>query len=312
MTGGVAAWGLCATVMAPVDQVQAFVAHHLALGCARLWLFLDQPDDPAVRAVAGLAEVTVTICDAAYWQTIKGKRPEKHQNRQARNMQAVYAGADLPWIGHIDVDEFLSPRRDIGDVLAEVAQDRPMLRMAPWEALHDAGLPPDIFTARSFRRALKGPENAALRDLAFGPYAPLLREGVLSHSAGKCFFRTGIAGLEPRLHGAFLAGRRLDGGTFAPDVALLHFHAEDRQRWLDRLAYRITRGAYQFNPDLANWLAGADDAALAVFYDRVQSPDHRVRAGLIAAGALISVDLGLRNRVGLQIWPDHKPQGMQT
>ena len=279
---------------APVDQVMAFVAYHLSLGCAGIWLFFDDPDDPAAAAVAHLSRVTVTRCDDAHWRRIRGKRPDKHQNRQSRNMQSVYAAAPLPWIAHIDVDEFLWPRQDIGAVLAQQHPDLGQLPMAPWEALHDPALRDDIFTANRFRMALSGDSNAALRARVFGPHAPLLPKGVLSHSAGKCFFRTGIPGLEPRLHGAFLNGFRLHGGAFCPDVALLHFHAEDPVRWLDRLQFRLTRGAYQYNPALADWLKAADDAAVLAFYTQVQTATPATLDMLRAADALIETDLGLR------------------
>jgi len=297
LTEAAVPWGLCTTLKAPVDQVMAFVAHHLSLGCTRMWLFFDDPDDPAAAAVAHLSRVTVTRCDDAHWRRIKGKRPDKHQNRQGRNMQSVYANRPLPWIAHVDVDEFLLPRQDIGSILGGLHPDLPMLPMAPWEALHDPVLPDDIFTANRFRKALSGDSHAALRNRVFGPYAHLLPKGVLSHSAGKCFFRTGIPGLEPRLHGAFLDGMRLPGGSFSPDVALLHFHAEDPARWLDRLQFRLTRGAYQFNPSLAEWLKAADDRAVRGFYEHVQHATPATLASLRAAGALIETDLGLRAKV---------------
>ena len=293
MTG----WGLCTTLKAPVDQVMAFVAHHLSLGCTRIWLFFDDPDDPAAAAVAHLSRVTVTRCDDAHWRRIRGKRPERHQNRQSRNMQSVYAGSPLPWIAHVDVDEFLWPRQDIGAVLAAQHTDLAQLPMAPWEALHDPTLRDDIFTANRFRRALSGDSHAALRARVFGPYAPLLPRGVLSHSVGKCFFRTGIAGLQPRLHGAFLNGFRLPGGGFCPDLALLHFHAEDPARWLDRLQFRLTRGAYQYNPALADWLKAADDAAIRAFYAQVQTVAPATLDALRGADALIEADLDLRARL---------------
>jgi hypothetical protein len=247
--------------------------------------------------VAHLPRVTATRCDDTHWRRIKGKRPDKHQNRQGRNMQSVYADSTLPWVAHIDVDEFLWPQRDIATILAGLHPDLAMLPMAPWEALHDPTLPDDIFTANRFRKALTGEDSAALRSRVFGPYAPLLPKGVLSHSAGKCFFRTGIPGLEPRLHGAFLNRHRLPGGSFTPDVALLHFHAEEPARWRDRLQFRLTRGAYQFNPALADWLQAADDAAIRAFYAHVQTASPATLDTLRRADALIEGDLGLRKKI---------------
>lgn len=291
------AWGLCATVRAPADQVLAFVAHHLALGATRIWLHFDDPDDPARAAVAHLPQVTAIACGAAYWAGLIGRRPDRHQNRQARNMLRVYRQAALPWLAHIDVDEFLWPVRPVDRVLADLPADRVQLRLSPWEALHDPALPDDIFTARHFRAALRGPARAAERAALFGPYAPLLPQGVLSHSAGKCFFRTGIPGLEPRLHGAFLNGARLADDRFAPDIALLHFHAQDAADWLARLPFRLTRGAYQFNPALQAHLAACTPDGIAAFYRAVQLASPETLARLRAMGALIEADLHLRDRI---------------
>ncbi len=285
MTAG-PAWGVVATVKAPVAQVLAFRDHHLALGAARLWLHFDDPDDPALEAVRH-PQVRALRCDDAYWQATAGRRPDRHQNRQGRNMQRVYAKAPLPWLAHLDVDEFLQPRRPVSAILAEAPEDRPMVRAAPWEALHDPEAPPGPFAARHFRRALKGAGFARLRDQVFGPYAALLPEGVLSHSAGKCLFRTGLARFEPRLHGAFRAGVRVPGGDFHPDLPLLHFHAHDPAAWKDRLAFRVERGAYQFNPALAAFLKAATAAEIDAFYDRVQVAQPEVLDRLRHADALI-------------------------
>jgi hypothetical protein len=291
-----AAWGLACTLKATVEQTQAFVAYHLGLGATEIWLFFDDPDDPAADRVAGLPAVRAIRCDTAHWTRV-GERPDRHQGRQSRNMKYAYRRTKLPWLGHIDVDEYLLPRKPVAEVLAAQHPDWIEMRMAPWEALHDPNLPDDIFTARHFRAGLRGDDKAALRDLAFGQYAPALSAGVLSHAVGKCFLRTGIAGLQPRLHGAFLNGERLRGRPHHPDVALLHFHAEDPARWFDRLDFRLSRGAYQYNEPMAVWLKQATEVERHAFYDRVQAPGPELRDRLQAAGALIEADLGLRARV---------------
>lgn len=290
-------WGLCLTVKAPLAQVEAFVAHHLHLGAAHLWVFVDDPDDPGLNAIAALPHTTVTRCTDEYWARTLGRRPDKHQNRQARNVQTVYRETDLPWLGHLDVDEFLWPARDVGCVLADLPGDEPMLRIAPWEALHAPGLARDIFTARHFRAALSGADRAGARDRVFGRHATLLPSGVLSHSAGKCFFRTGLSRFEPRLHGAFRAGTRVQGGAFTRDIALLHFHAEDPLRWTERLPFRLTRGAYQYNPPLQAWLMAANPAEIDAFYNDVQIATPDLLDTLRAEDALLCADLNLHDRI---------------
>jgi hypothetical protein len=288
-------WGICTTVKAPAEQVQAFAAYHLGLGAAHIWLHFDDPEDPAID-LFDHPKITTIRCTDAYWMAYIGKRPDRHQNRQGRNMHRVYKTGALPWIAHIDVDEYILPQADIAATLRALPPEHSMLRMAPWEALHDPTLSDDIFTARHFRAALNGQHNAAARTRVFGDFAPLLENGVLSHSAGKCFFRTGLSRFEPRLHGAFRAGSRVPGGAFSPHIALLHFHAQDPIRWRDRLQFRLTRGAYQFNPPLQNWLLAADDAAIDQFYRETQTASPSTLARLRAENAVLEATLNLRQK----------------
>ena len=299
------AWGTCTTVRAPLAQVLAFVAHHRSLGARRIWLYFDDPEDPAAGAVEGLRGVRVVRCDAGHWARIgtgkgaeKGKRrrPDTHQVRQVANAMQMYGMTRLDWVCHLDIDEFLWPARPVAEVLAG-APEAPVLRMTPWEALHQPGLPDDIFTARHFRRALKGPDYADLRETLFGPYAEMLHAGAVSHAAGKCFFRAGVPGLRPRIHTGDLNGERLAIREVLSDIALLHFHAQDPVDWRARLPFRATAGAYRANAPFFVWYSTTDAAGIDAFYDRVQVARPEVLAALRAAGALIEADLALRARV---------------
>lgn len=305
MTTGAAggpAWGTCTTVRAPLAQVLAFVAHHRALGARRIWLYFDDPEDPAADTLDGVRGVRVVRCDAQHWARRgvgKGRRqrPDTHQVRQVSNVGALYRNTQLDWVCHLDIDEFLWPSRPVAEVLADAPSEAVALRMAPWEALHDPALPDDIFTARHFRRALKGPDYAALRQTVFGPYAEMLHAGALSHAAGKCFFRAGVMGLKPRIHTGDLNGERLVMRDVLPDIALLHFHAQDAQDWKARLPFRATAGAYRANPPFFVWYSTTDAAGIDAFHDRIQVARPEVLAALRAAGVLIEADLALRAKI---------------
>lgn len=292
-----ARWGICATVRAPAAPLHAFVAHHLDLGASRIWLHFDDPADPALPSVAAVPRVQAIACDEGYWQRLCGRRPEAHQNRQSRNIQSVCARARLPWVAHLDHDEFLVADRPVARILAELPPERVLLRIAPFEALHDPGLPDDIQTARHFRGALRGPGHTADRAALYGAHAGMLTDGMLGHSAGKCFFRTGIPGLRPQIHGAFVGQDRLPGGPFAADLALLHFHAADPDDWLSHLDFRLARGAYRGRPALVAHLAHATAPERRQFYDAVQRASPALLAGLDRLGQLRRHDLGLRAKV---------------
>ena len=83
-------WGICTTVKAPFAEVEAFVAYHLSIGAAHIWLHFDDPDDPAAAAFEGNPKLTVVKCDETYWINLLGSRPDAHQPRQAANMKRVY------------------------------------------------------------------------------------------------------------------------------------------------------------------------------------------------------------------------------
>lgn len=290
-------WGIVSTVKAPPDEVLAFVAHHLDLGAARIWLCLDDPDDPVAEVLEGLPQVTVRRCDDAHWAALGLTRPDRHQNRQTANAQAVLRECPLDWLLHIDVDEFLLPDQPVGAALAKVRADRPFVRVKAWEALHSPGLPDDIFTANRFRAPLNGDANAVHREALFGPYAPLLPTGVMSHAVGKCFFRTQQPEMQAWLHGASRRGEKLPPGPPLPGMALLHFHSQDPQAWKGRLRFRLERGAYVLKPELAAFLHAADAAAVDEFYHRCLTATPEAEAYLLRHGLLRAADLHLRRKV---------------
>lgn len=292
-----ASWSITATVKAPEDQVLAFLAHHLPLGPARIRLCFDDPDDPVAARVAHIPRVEVLRCDTAHWAGFGTPRPDKHQARQAFNAQATYRQGGEDWLLHLDVDEFLLPDRPVAEVLSDLPAHRPILRVAPWEALHDPTKADDIFTARHFRAELSGEAKAAQRQAVFGPYAGLLPAGVLSHAIGKCFFRTGIADLRPWIHGAKIRGARVPQGTATSDMALLHFHAQDPARWRAQLPFRLSRGAYVLKPELQAFLTDATPAEIDAFYTHVQTATPEALARLTKLGLLKEATLNLRAKV---------------
>ncbi|AWD22404.1 glycosyltransferase family 2 protein [Fuscovulum blasticum] len=290
-------WALVATIKAPQDQVLAFLAHHLDLGAAAITLCFDDPDDPAIAAVQDIPRVSVLRCTPDYWARVgNGIRPDRHQNRQARNALRAWRLCPLPWIGHIDVDEFLLPDRPMGEILASAPAHHPMVRLEPFEAMHDPSLPDDIFTARLFRGPLKGP-RAFLRDIIFGRYAAAMPNGMLSHSVGKAFFRTGVPGFTPRLHGGSMNGVRMDGPPMDRRVKLLHFHAQDRAKWTAALPFRLARGAYQKNEALLQALSGATPDKIDAFYTATQMLTPEMAEILWQEGRLVEVNLDLRRKV---------------
>lgn len=288
-------WGLVATVKAPEDKVLAFVAHHLSLGASRIFLYFDDPEDPAHARLTRFRRVTATRCTDAYWAE-RGGRHDRHQNRQARNARDAYQRCGLDWLGHIDVDEFIHTPRPVAEILAEVPADVKAIKLEPFEAMHDPLLPDDIYTAREFRGAIRH-EFWPLRRRTLGTYRKIIRDGMLSHTVGKVMFRTGTRGLFPRLHSVMLKGVRIPTPRWHPELKLLHFHAQDRAAWRAALPFRLSRGAYMYRPLLQDYLSKASPDEIDTFYLQTQVLPPEVIPDLLAAGRLIMADLTLRQKV---------------
>ena len=287
-------WGICTTIKAPLAEVEAFVAYHLSIGVAHIWLHFDDPADPAAAAFEGHPQLTIIRCDEAYWINLLGSRPDAHQPRQAANMKRVYDAAPLEWLVHIDVDEFIYTDESIGSVL-DTASDC-MVRMRPWEAVHSPkGLP--VFDANLFRAPLKGKDLRQRWRQSCRQFAPALRKGALSHVAGKSFFRTGRDDLEPRIHGAWVDGQQLRGIPFHDGIKLLHFHAQNRADWIARLPYRLEHGGYRGNEEMKRHLDGASVEDIAAFYDQVMTIKPWLALKLAEENLLIEANLDLPAKV---------------
>jgi hypothetical protein len=289
-------WGLVATIKAPEDQVLAFLAYHLGLGASHIWVYFDDPNDPAFDRVAALPRVTATRCTDMYW-LLRGGRHSRHQNRQARNARDAQRACKLDWLGHIDVDEFLHAPTPVEKVLAEVPADVPNILMEPFEAMHDPALPDDIFTARQFRGPLHR-QTRGLQPAIFGPSAPYLPKGTLGHGIGKSFCRPHVKGLSLRLHSVFLNKERLHT-PFHPTLRLLHFHAQDPAAWRRALPFRLSKGAYNCDADrpLQTHLTDASDETIRQFYADTMTLTPEKSAILQDHDRLITVDLALRAKV---------------
>ncbi|AGI66028.1 hypothetical protein OAN307_c02690 [Octadecabacter antarcticus 307] len=290
-------WGVCTTVKAPLVQILAFVAWHRHIGAAHIWVHLDDADEVSAHVINQLDGVTAVLCDKEYWSK-KGFRPKKQEARQSHNMQRIYELAPLPVIAHLDVDEYLYPKRPIAEILADWTDDSPFLRARPAEALHDSALPDDIFTARQFRLPFPDGTSDERKHAVLGDYTLILRTNMLSHKVGKSLFRTGIKGFVPRIHVGTIG---MDGPRIRlplhPDLMVLHFHAQDRAAWLAALPHRVTNGAYRFNEVLAAFLDEASVAEVDAFYTTTQTADPELIAALTAEGLLVEADLALKEKV---------------
>lgn len=99
------------------DILQSFVRYHLAIGFKKLYLFFDNPHDPAISLVRGFPEVVAFLNDADLHDQWKSLRTyanhsrfitKEVMSRQVLNAELAARLAfreGIAWLLHIDIDE---------------------------------------------------------------------------------------------------------------------------------------------------------------------------------------------------------------
>jgi len=306
MTGP--SWGIVATVKAPSEAILTFAAHHLDMGAHRVHIYLDEDAPEARKVVVGHPQCRVILCDDSYWQRRfkRGGRPEKHQQRQSANATHCYRRrADVDWLAHIDVDEFLWPSSPLPEQLAALPAETLSARVRPVEALApDPADPPPAGIIHCKATALTRKTRARQTDAIFPTYGAHLNGGFLSHVAGKVFVRTGEEAIGLRIHNAFRDGVMDADPAELPATELAHLHAPSWDSFLAAYRFRLARGSYRSELKPA---AGEDgltmhalftlieaeggETALRRFYDEVCVASADLRARLDRHGLLRSFPL---------------------
>jgi hypothetical protein len=290
-----ASWGTCTLLKNPVDEVMAYVAHHQEMGAERVFLFFDDPTDPAADLLETVAGVVVTRCDEAFWNGLVGQRPFRHTERQRQVLMKTYLGCGLDWLLHIDTDEFLLSDLPVDELLDEVPAHLATVKAQPFEAMPgDRPKGDRIYRSVHFRSQITDP---ALIQQLFGPFAPALHRGMVSHRLGKSFFRTGVPNMIPTVHFAKIGETTTEGQPFHPALRHLHFHGDDVEHWVATAHYKARVGGVRFNEPYAKTLLALDEAGLRRFHRRVHSCDPAVVAMLTEKGLMLHIDIDLEAKV---------------
>ncbi|ASM72651.1 MULTISPECIES: glycosyltransferase family 2 protein [Roseobacteraceae] len=305
-------WGLVATVLGPPAELLQFAAYHLEAGAHRIYLYLDDPDSDAFAPLKAHPKVRVSRCDAQHWQKLGGKRPEKHQVRQSRNATHAYSRrTEVDWLIHMDADEFLVSDQPVGDILAALPESTLTARVRPMEQLAGDG--------HRFKAFIpNGPEREKIVNRIYPTFGPHIKGGFLSHVAGKLFARTGMDGLDVRIHNVFLDQVMNPDEVELSQIDLAHCHAKTWQDWLAAYRYRLEKGSYRAElapatppeagglslHDLFRFIeADSGETGLREFYREVAEDSPELRARLDAEGLLRTHRLNVDEMTSLH-FPD--------
>ncbi|MGJ5618656.1 glycosyltransferase family 2 protein [Sulfitobacter sp. MF3-043] len=295
-------WGISATIKAPADEILRFAAYHLEKGAHRLFIYLDEENPSAFEALSAHPKVRVTKCDDAWWLKRRKQRPEMHQARQTANATHAYRRrAELDWLIHMDVDEFLICDQHIGTILATLPGDTPLTRIRPMESLSGG--------TAAFKRFIPGgPDRDRIVTSLYPTYGLYTKGGFLSHLAGKVFVRTGLPDVTVKIHNAFQNGEQITGIDDQPGIELAHMHAKTWDDWRSSYQYRLTKGSYraELGPNKPHEKGGLSmhelftmiekedgEEGLRAFFEEVSADTPGLRARLDAHGLLALINLDL-------------------
>ena len=294
-------WGVVSTIKAPARDVLRFAAFHLQAGAHRLYLYLDDDNPIAAKALKSHPKCRVTTCDNTYWRA-HGNRPHKHQARQSANATHAYRRrAEVDWLIHIDADEYLVSEQGVGTVLSQIPQDTLAARVRPMEALSG--------DTTAFKKFIpNGPDRLRLVRTIYPTYGEYVKGGFLSHLAGKLFIRAGLDNTRLQIHNAFQRKTPLPPIDHLQGIDLAHAHAKTWEDWQASYRYRLEHGSYRDGlapnkprdkgglsmHDLFTMIESEDGTAgLRAFFDEVCADTPDLRARLNAHGLLRLVELRL-------------------
>ncbi|MEI2716543.1 MAG: glycosyltransferase family 2 protein [Candidatus Nanopelagicales bacterium] len=242
--------GTASLVRAPVEILTEWVAYHLNIGIDRMVIYFDDPEDPAIAALAGQPRVQAIPCDDNLWREslrpgvtrLPELVPEK-QHAIMWHLMNVMAPADLDWVAHIDSDELIWAPGDVRSALEqELVAGVSHVQMMPMEAV-----PPRLDSVDPFREFTLFKENRTDRiALAqrLGVRSPFRRGKYFrGHTKGKALVC--LDGSVPyiRIHGPPPA--MLEAATFttvvARDLRVLHYDAGTYTGWLAKWSGREDR-----------------------------------------------------------------------
>ena len=295
-------WGLVATIRAPTADILRFAAYHLEQGAHRLYIYLDDDNPDGHTVLKGHPKIRVQTCDAIYWRRLAGKRPEMHQVRQTLNAtHAYHRKAEVDWLIHMDVDEFLVPQQPVSEALSALPTTVLSARVRPIELL---GGSTDAFKAFMPADGQRRARSAQIYP-RFGAH---LKGGFISHLAGKMFLRSGLDDITFKIHYAFQGDAGLPPAEELEQIDLAHCHAKSWEDWRAAFRYRHEQGSYraELRPatqpekggmslhDLFRQIeADEGEAGLRAFYDEVigDSPDLRARLSAHDMLRIVPLDL---------------------
>lgn len=241
------------TLRAPLHTTQDFVHFHLNSGVDHIFLYFDDPNDPAIQCLQDEPRLTCIACDEAFWRStpkyvLRGSiRPYdeaygamKLVDRQLTNANHGLALARKKgggWVAHIDSDELIFSTQELKLFLRRLPRTVNEVRLAVREALAT-----EVSKDRRFSEFIwfKRPTAGSRLRLAQALGCKIIFEGEFfrGHTSSKCLIRADADVLSMGIHRpAFI-----DDSRCAVETAghyLLHYDDLGLVNWKDKFGQRL-------------------------------------------------------------------------
>jgi hypothetical protein len=201
---------LTTTIRAPIGETLSFVQYYLNEGVDQIYLFFDDPNDPAIPILEKNPQVICTKCDNKHWDNIdpRGMSIEERQHYNSRIGLEMARRNGHEWILHVDSDELVFCKKGIKNVLAEIKPSVQVVNFPTLEAVQHKleydnvfaevstfkVVPPQIYGNRKERYLLRfrgGYQEVAKKVVSFLGYKKILSDGfIYGHILGKSATRT--------------------------------------------------------------------------------------------------------------------------
>ena len=228
---------LVSVLREPLPSLLRFITWHRHQGVGAFRLYFDDPDDPALAALADVRDVICTPCTADFWASLGLTPDDRFTRRQCAALTHGYRQVTEGWVAVCDGDElFHCEGEGLASLLGGLSPEVAAVRILPAEVIQT-----DIRDGMTrFRTPMQRPEV----DRIYGPSGPLVRRnrGLVGHRQGKSVTRAGQEIKIMRQHWA------QDGaGETLPEVVLpresgavlLHFFDRGYDSWRAKLSWRI-------------------------------------------------------------------------
>lgn len=263
------------TIRAPLSQTLMFVNYHLNIGVSHMFLFFDDPNDPAVEALANSEKVTCIRCDSEHWHNLTSQselidrsklnwanltanvtleEETKKFGGSTYEKQLVHANYAFKlaqqngydWLIHIDSDELIHAKQPLDVLLSKIRKEIEILVINTAEAV------PEQDEYESFFEEVNLFKN---KDFAWQKYLAyflgcqrVFQEGFYfrGHRVGKSAIRTNADIQSVDIHFPIIAkGKTVKAKKFRK-AKLLHFDCCSFKEWKQKFI-RIYDGTTSFD-----------------------------------------------------------------